>query len=98
MTPQQRRENYRQTRREARVAVLGWIVTLSWVVGVSWWLGTERPTALWAGIPLWALLGVGAGWLGTVTFNTWYAARILSQDGPESTAAPSASSERRGSR
>lgn len=88
MTPRQRRENYRQTRKEARVAMLAWIVTLAWVVGISWWLGAERPTALWAGIPQWALLGAGIGWLGTFAFNSWYAARMLSNDGSSASASP----------
>lgn len=88
MTPQQRRENYRQTRKEARVALMGWICTLVWVVGVSWWLGAERPTKLWAGVPVWVLLGVGVGWLATVAFNTWYSARMLARDGSSVPASP----------
>ena len=88
MTPQQRRENYRQTRKEARVALLGWIFTLVWVVGVSWWLGAERPTAMWAGVPQWVVLGVGIGWLCAFAFNSWYSARMLSNDGSSASASP----------
>lgn len=79
MTHAERRQNYRRSSREARIALLGWIVTLCWVVGVSWWLGQERPTPLWFGIPHWVLFGVALPWVATFAFNTWFSACYLSQ-------------------
>ncbi|MDZ7639384.1 MAG: hypothetical protein U5J83_14210 [Bryobacterales bacterium] len=81
MTSAQRRRNYLQTRRDARVAIAGWLLTLAWVVGVSWWLGSERPTVLWFGIPKWVLLGVGIPWIATFAFNTWFSAVLLAEPG-----------------
>lgn len=81
MTSAERRQNYRQTSRDARVAVATWLLALCWVVGVSWWLGMERPTVLWFGIPKWVVLGVGVPWIVTFAFNTWFSWVLLGETG-----------------
>jgi hypothetical protein len=72
MTQPERLANYQRTRREAGVAVVGWVVAFAWTVGVSWWLGQQRPVALWLGVPKWVLLGVALPWVGCFLFNCWY--------------------------
>lgn len=79
MTTAERGRNYRQTRRDARVAVAGWLLAMTWVLGVSWWLGMERPTVLWWGIPKWAVLGVGLPWIATFVFNAWFSWALIAQ-------------------
>lgn len=79
MTSAERRQNYRQTRRDAGVAVAGWLLTLAWVVGVSWWLGMEQPTVLWFGIPKWVVIGVGIPWVVTFVFNIWFSWVLLGE-------------------
>lgn len=79
MTFAERRSNFRQSRRDARVAVAGWLLSLAWVVGVSWWLGTERPTVLWFGVPKWIVLGVAIPWVVMFVFNTWFSMALLGE-------------------
>ncbi len=79
MTLAERRSNFQRTRRDARVAVAGWLLTLAWVVGASWWFGTERPAALWFGIPKWVVLGVAIPWVVTLVFNTWFSMTLLAE-------------------
>ncbi len=81
MTSAERWRNYRQTRRDARVAVAGWLAAMAWVLGVSWWLGMERPTVLWWGVPKWAVLGVGLPWILTFAFNSWFSWALIAQTG-----------------
>ncbi len=79
MTSAERWRNYRQTRRDARVAVAAWLLAMAWVLGVSWWLGMERPTVLWWGIPKWVVLGVGLPWIATFVFNAWFSWVLIAQ-------------------
>ncbi len=72
MTQPERLANYMRTRREAGVALVGWVVALSWTVGVSWWLGQQQPVPLLFGIPKWVVLGVALPWAGCFAFNCWY--------------------------
>ncbi len=79
MTCAERLRNYRQTRRDARVAVAGWLAAMAWVLGVSWWLGMERPTVLWWGVPKWFVLGVGLPWILTFALNSWFSWALIAQ-------------------
>lgn len=72
MTQPERLANFLRCRREAAVAVAGWLVAFAWTVGVSWWLGRESPAPLLFGLPRWVVIGVAFPWLVFFAFNCWY--------------------------
>lgn len=64
--------SYRQSRREALVAVLLWLLAGAWTVGVSYWLGYDRPPNAVGGIPDWVLWGIFVPWLVFFLLHCWY--------------------------
>lgn len=80
--------HFRQCCREARIAILIWIVGLLWcsIVIIRWgYLPPEqRPDepSLTFGIPSWVFWGLFFPWLVQIGVTYWFALRVLKDDEP----------------